>query len=117
MVRAVTHRDGRKQVKRSKKHVAEAKTRRAKTAKKAVRPAVIDARAEGLRLFTVAGRASKADVIKVYGPKGPWMTWGAASRSGRASGEVSGRVGGEAVGSVFTPPFPQPWLGRRHVAF
>jgi hypothetical protein len=34
----------------------------------------------------------------------------------RASGEVSGRVGGEAVGSVFTPPFPQPWLGRRHVA-
>lgn len=69
-------------MKRSKKHVAEAKTRRAKTAKKAVRPAVINARAEGLRLFTVAGRPSKADVIKVYGPKGPWMTWAQRAAAG-----------------------------------
>ena len=31
--------------------------------------------AEGTRLYALAGRPSKADFIKVYGPKGPKMTW------------------------------------------
>ena len=32
-------------------------------------------RAEGIRLFTLAGRPSKEDFVKVYGPAGPKMTW------------------------------------------
>lgn len=31
--------------------------------------------AEGTRLYALAGRPSKADFIKVYGPQGPKMTW------------------------------------------
>jgi hypothetical protein len=31
--------------------------------------------AEGTRLFALAGRPTKAQFIKVYGPKGPMMTW------------------------------------------
>jgi len=32
-------------------------------------------RAEGIRLFTLAGRPSKEDFVKVFGPSGPRMTW------------------------------------------
>jgi hypothetical protein len=32
-------------------------------------------RAEGIRLFTLAGRPSQEDFVKVYGPAGPRMTW------------------------------------------
>jgi hypothetical protein len=32
-------------------------------------------RAEGIRLFTLAGRPSQQDFVKVYGPAGPRMTW------------------------------------------
>jgi hypothetical protein len=31
--------------------------------------------AEGTRLFALAGRPTKAQFVKVYGPKGPTMTW------------------------------------------
>jgi hypothetical protein len=32
-------------------------------------------RAEGTRLFALAGRPSKEDFVKVFGPSGPRMTW------------------------------------------
>jgi hypothetical protein len=32
-------------------------------------------RAEGIRLFALAGRPSKEDFVKVFGPAGPRMTW------------------------------------------
>src|SRR5260221_11910808 len=31
--------------------------------------------AEGTRLFALAGRPTKAQFVKVYGPQGPKMTW------------------------------------------
>ena len=31
--------------------------------------------AEGTRLFALAGRPTKAQFAKVYGPQGPKMTW------------------------------------------
>jgi hypothetical protein len=40
------------------------------TVKKAIK-----ARTSGLKQFIVAGRPSKADFVKVYGKKGPAMTW------------------------------------------
>ncbi len=39
-------------------------------------------RAEGLRLFTLAGRPSKEDFVKVYGPAGPKMTWEQRAEAG-----------------------------------
>jgi hypothetical protein len=39
-------------------------------------------RAEGIRLFTLAGRPSQQDFVKVYGPTGPKMTWEQRERAG-----------------------------------
>jgi hypothetical protein len=38
--------------------------------------------AEGTRLFALAGRPMKAQFIKVYGPKGPAMTWAQRAKAG-----------------------------------
>jgi len=38
--------------------------------------------AEGTRLFALAGRPTKAQFIKVYGPKGPAMTWAQREAAG-----------------------------------
>jgi hypothetical protein len=54
---------------------------RAKKAKKPVKQTQVRSKAvranisEGTRLFALAGRPTKAQFIKVYGPKGPNMTW------------------------------------------
>ncbi len=67
-----------------------------KTKKKATRPAKLAkpkqtqvrskaARAhiaEGTRLFALAGRPTKAQFIKVYGPQGPKMTWVQRAKAG-----------------------------------
>ena len=39
-------------------------------------------RAEGVRLFTLSGRPSKEDFVKVYGPAGPKMTWEQRAKAG-----------------------------------
>jgi hypothetical protein len=39
-------------------------------------------RAEGIRLFALAGRPSQQDFIKVYGPNGPKMTWDQRAKAG-----------------------------------
>jgi hypothetical protein len=38
--------------------------------------------AEGTRLFALAGRPPKAQFVKVYGPKGPAMTWAQRAEAG-----------------------------------
>ena len=48
---------------------------------------------EGTRLFALAGRPTKAQFVKVYGPQGPKMTWGKNGRGRQtlprgAQGEV-----------------------------
>lgn len=45
------------------------------------------ARAEGLRLFRLAGRPGKQDFIKVYGPNGPKMTWEQRAEAGVPAGK------------------------------
>jgi hypothetical protein len=37
---------------------------------------------EGTRLFALAGRPTKAQFVKVYGPKGPTMTWAQRAEAG-----------------------------------
>lgn len=39
-------------------------------------------RAEGIRLFALAGRPTKDDFVKVYGPAGPKMTWEQRAKAG-----------------------------------
>jgi hypothetical protein len=39
-------------------------------------------RAEGIRLFQLAGWPSQQDFVKVYGPAGPKMTWEQRSEAG-----------------------------------
>ena len=38
--------------------------------------------AEGTRRFALAGRPTKAQFVKVYGPKGPKMTWEQRAEAG-----------------------------------
>jgi len=66
------------------------KVKTAKQAKRQTRPKQTQVRskaarahiAEGTRLYALAGRPSKADFIKVYGPKGPKMTWAQRAAAG-----------------------------------
>ena len=64
-----------KVVKKAKK---QAQPKQAQTRSKAARAHI----AEGTRLFALAGRPTKADFIKVYGPKGPNMTWEQRAKAG-----------------------------------
>ena len=43
--------------------------------------------AEGTRLFALAGRPTKAQFVKVYGPKGPQMTWTERAKAGVPAGK------------------------------
>jgi hypothetical protein len=46
------------------------------------------ARAEGLRLFALAGKPKKSDFVRVFGKKGPAWTWEARAKAlGLASAE------------------------------
>lgn len=78
---------------RSKKDVAKRKSasrRKTKTTKGAKpqapkKSSVTSAgksRAEGIRLFALAGRPSKQDFVKVYGENGPKMTWEQRAKAG-----------------------------------
>ena len=58
----------------------------AKKTKKTAKPKRVQVRskaiAEGTRLFALAGRPTKAQFVKVYGPKGPTMTWAQRANAG-----------------------------------
>lgn len=65
----------------SRKSAATKKSRTANAvSKKSTSPG--KSRAEGIRLFTLAGRPSKQDFIKVYGENGPKMTWDQRAKAG-----------------------------------
>ena len=58
----------------TKKVKKTAKPKRAQARSKAI--------AEGTRLFALAGRPTKAQFVKVYGSKGPTMTWAERPKAG-----------------------------------
>jgi hypothetical protein len=64
------------------------KARAVKKAKKLAKRAQVRSRAarahiaEGTRLFALAGRPTKSQFIKVYGPQGPKMTWAQRAKAG-----------------------------------
>jgi hypothetical protein len=63
---------------KTKKAKKPANLRRAQTRSKAARAHI----AEGTRLFALAGRPTKAQFVRVYGPKGPMMTWTQRAEAG-----------------------------------
>ena len=75
-----------KKLKRSKKAVKNSKRTKVTTKlsatpvtrSKAARAHI----AEGTRLFALAGRPTKAQFVKVYGAKGPTMTWAQRAKAG-----------------------------------
>jgi hypothetical protein len=71
-------------MKKTKKGRAALKGRKAKTLKKIgpQQTSVGKARAEGLRLFKVAGHPTREQVILVYGERGPVMTWAERAKAG-----------------------------------
>lgn len=60
------------------------KARKLKAAKRSAprQTSAGEARAEGMRLFKLAGRPIKEDFVKVYGPNGPKMTWPKRAKAG-----------------------------------
>jgi len=67
-----------KKLKAAKKARKPAAPKQGQTRSKAARSNI----AEGTRLFALAGRPTKAQFIKVYGPKGPKMTWAQRAEAG-----------------------------------
>ena len=63
-----------KAVKKTKKPTKQAQSLRSKAARAHI--------AEGTRLFALAGRPTKAQFVKVYGPQGPKMTWEQRAKAG-----------------------------------
>jgi hypothetical protein len=61
-----------------------AATKKSKTAKAVSKKSTSagKSRAEGIRLFNLAGRPSKEDFIKVYGPSGFKWTWEQRAEAG-----------------------------------
>ena len=64
-----------------RKSVTAKKSKTAKGVSKKSTPAGKN-RAEGIRLFALAGRPSKEDFVKVFGPAGPRMTWSQRAKAG-----------------------------------
>ena len=54
------------------------KAKQAEVRSKAARASIT----QGIKLFALAGRPTKTDFIKVYGPKGPTMTWVQRAKAG-----------------------------------
>ena len=69
-------------MKKSKSRVL--KTRKAKATKKVAprQTSVGKARAEGMRLFKLAGRPTVEQFVLVYGERGPRMTWEERAKAG-----------------------------------
>ncbi len=89
-------------MKKTKKHWAVSRTRRVKTAKKSQRPQTSagKARAEGLRLFKLAGRPTKEQVVLVYGKRGPVMTCAQRAAAGVPAAKFQATLAAKRSGRV-----------------
>jgi hypothetical protein len=72
-----------KKAKKLSKKATKKQTQRKGPQNRAVRSKTARAHiAEGTRLFALAGRPTKAQFVKVYGPQGPKMTWEQRAKAG-----------------------------------
>lgn len=76
-------------MKKTKKSRVVPKARKVKSTRKAAprQTSAGKARAEGMRLFKLAGRPTKEQFILVFGEKGPLMTWDQRAAAGVPAGK------------------------------
>ena len=66
-------------------------------------------RAEGIRLFKLAGRPTKEQFIAVYGPNGPKMTWEQRAKAGVSAKQFQAALAAKQSGRKDTKPsIPAP---------
>jgi hypothetical protein len=66
-------------------------------------------RAEGVRLFQIAGRPSKQDFITVFGPNGPKLTWDQRAAAGVPANKFQAALAAKQSGRKDTKPsIPAP---------
>lgn len=75
-----------------------AKPVKAKTAAQTGAKSAGKSRAEGLRLFQLAGRPSQQDFVKVYGPNGAKMTWEQRAKAGVPAQKFQGALASKQSG-------------------
>ena len=76
-------------MKKTRKARSAPKTRKAKVTKKTApqQTSAGKARAEGMRLFKLAGRPTEEQFVLVYGERGPRMTWEERAKAGVPAGK------------------------------
>jgi hypothetical protein len=84
MVSSIYRRDRREAMKKTKKTRTIHKTQKAKATKKSPpqQNSAGKARAEGMRLFRLAGRPTREQFQFVYGERGHLMTWSERAKAG-----------------------------------
>ena len=87
-------------MKKTKKSRPAPKSQKAKATKKVAPEQTVagKARAEGLRLFKVAGRPAREQVILVYGERGPVMTWAERAKAGVPAKKFQAALKGKQSG-------------------
>jgi len=94
-----------KDVLRKRKPAVSKKTKALKPrASKPIAKAAGKSRAEGIRLFALAGRPSQQDFVKVYGPNGPKMTWEQRAKAGVPAEKFQAALAAKQVGRKEAKP-------------
>jgi len=102
-----------KDVPRKRKPAAPKKTKTTKSSKpRASKPSAKAAgksRAEGIRLFKLAGRPTKEQFVLVYGERGPRMTWDERAKAGVSAKQFQAALAAKQSGRKDAkPPIPAP---------
>jgi hypothetical protein len=87
-------------MKKAQKNRAVRKARKAKTTKR-TQPQQTSAganRAEGMRLFKLAGRPTEEQFVLVYGERGPKMTWEQRAAAGVPASKFQAALAAKARG-------------------
>ena len=69
-------------------------------------------RAEGIRLFTLAGRPSKQDFITVFGSNGPKLTWAQRAAAGVPANKFQAALAAKQSGRKAVKPSIPPLTPR-----
>jgi hypothetical protein len=69
-------------------------------------------RAEGIRLFQLAGRPSQQDFVKVYGPNGPKMTWEQRAEAGIPADQFQAALAAKQPGRKDAKPSIPPLTAK-----
>jgi len=91
---------------RNKKNAERKRKSTARRSAKAVKPqaakestnAAGKSRAEGIRLFKLAGRPTKEQFVLVYGERGPKMTWDERAKAGVSAKQFQGALAAKQSG-------------------